>query len=509
MSRVSGVEHNALASGKPYAVLVLLQLHWFIRLRWMFAATGASLLLLERVLQPDARRPLELWMVVAGVAAVNVIWTLFSRLLRRRLERPEASERASVRSGQLFTSAQITIDLLLLTWILALTGGVENPMSLFYLFHMAISGLLLRTWQAMIQAVWAIGLYGAMALCQYQGAIPFYPFLPTLSSAGSLFQVPEFVGINVTITAFAIAGTVYFMDRIGKVLDRREARLIEMNTALQKSERAIRDLQRRRSRFMQTAAHQLKSPLAMVQTFANLIRDGLITDEESVRAACDKIVRRARDGIAQVSELLALARVQEADPRRHQESLASVTQIVEELCRKQAPVANEKSIDLTWDLPRDAELQVRVHAADLTDCLGNLIENAIKYTPDRGSVRVVARAGVDGHGHDSVIVSVEDTGMGIEEDVLLVPSGEEAQESLFDAFRRGRAALEAGIPGTGLGLSIVREVVEQAGGSIQVQSTPGQGSTFTISFPMATGPVTPGGAAHPARTSRIVVKREA
>ncbi|MCP4644931.1 MAG: HAMP domain-containing histidine kinase, partial [bacterium] len=192
---------------------------------------------------------------------------------------------------------------------------------------------------------WAVALYAAMCVGQSHGWLAYYPFLPHLGAAG-LHTVPQHVVMVVVVLALAVLGTLYFTDRIGKVLDQRENMLIRANAALEQSRQAIHDLQVRRSRFMQTAAHQLKSPLAMVQTLTNLIRDGIVTDEDGIRTTCDKIIRRSREGTTQVTELLALARVQEADPQRHRESHTDVAEVVTALCGKHEATANEKEIDL-------------------------------------------------------------------------------------------------------------------------------------------------------------------
>lgn len=508
---------NSATTGKPYALVVLLQLHWFIRLRWVFAAGTLSALGIESLLFPEVERPFQLLIAVLCVAGVNVVWLVVSRLFRQQFDNAVASQRETIRSGQLFASAQIAVDLLLLTWILSLTGGVENPMSLFYLFHVAIGALLLRTWQAAIQSAWAVVLYATMAVCQMSGVISYHQLLPALPQT-DLHAEPRFAMLVVGIVAMAVFCTLYFMDRIGKVLDQREEMLVRANAALEQSRQAIQDLQRRRSRFMQTAAHQLKSPLAMVQTLANLIRDDIVTAPKDIKATCDKIARRCRDGIHQVSELLALARVQEADPRRHQESLSDVGKVVTDLCEKHALVAREKQIEFVWQIPDCKDLVAFVDQVDLVDCVTNLIENAVKYTPDGGKVEVIVLCGsrtpkkdhlppprggtrcVD----DYVYVIVKDTGIGIEEKALRVEKGD-VRGSLFDAFRRGNSALTAGIPGTGLGLSIVREVVEQAGGYIHVYSRPGHGSTFTVSFPAECGG--PSEAVRDTRSSEIVIEK--
>ncbi len=506
--------------GQPYALLALLQVHWFVRLRWVFAGVTLGVLATERFLLPTVRRPWPLLAAVLGVAAINVVWTWISAHLRRQFRAP-AEQQAAIREGQLFVSAQIAVDLLLLTVILALTGGVENPMAVFYLFHVAISGLLLRTWQAAVQSVWAVLLYALMGVLQMTGFWPYWPFLPHLG-ATELHAQPHYVVIVVVVQALAVFGTLYFTDRIGKVLNQREDMLIRANAALEQSQLAIQDLQQRRSRFMQIAAHQLKSPLAMVQTLANLIRDGVVTDVTGIQNTCERIVRRSRDGIAQVCELLTLARVQEADPRRHAEGRSDVGAVVADLCRKHAPVAQERRMQFDCDLPTGASCLARVQAADLADCVGNLIDNAIKYTPDGGRVLVRVRCGRDAAPADGlpeppqrpaaprtvadyVYAIVQDTGMGLSEPILTRAGGTIPDGTIFDAFRRGNAALAAGIPGTGLGLSIVREIVEQAGGYIHVQSRPGQGSTFTVAFPALTaGPPV----VRDTRSSEIVVERD-
>ncbi len=479
----------SITAGKPYAVVVLLQLHWFLRLRWVFMGGALAALAVERFVLPDTRRPAALLVAVLAVGASNLVWTAVSGLLRRQLEAPGGEQRQAIRSGQFFAGAQIASDLLLLTWILSLTGGVESPMVLFYLFHAAISGLVLRTWQALAVSAWGAALFAAMALGQLAGLLPWYPLLPHLEPT-RLQGDADYVVLTTVTVALAIFGTMYFTDRIGRILDQREDMLIRLNAALVESRQAIQELQQRRSRFMQTAAHQLKSPLAMVQTLANLIRDGIVTDKAGILATCDKIVHRCRDGMSQVSELLALARVQEADPRRHSKARCDLAVVVTELYGRYLPVAREKGVELTWQCRTSQSMQVRVDPQDVADCVGNLVDNAVKYTPAGGHVRIVALRGQrrlpdrpdgDGRRQEFAFVVVRDTGMGIPE---LAASSATGAGSIFDAFRRGHAAVAAGIPGTGLGLSIVREVVEQAGGYLHAYSEPGRGSNFTVAFPV-------------------------
>jgi signal transduction histidine kinase len=225
-------------------------------------------------------------------------------------------------------------------------------------------------------------------------------------------------------------------------------------------------------------------------------------------AHCRKIVDRCREGTVQVSELLALARMQAADPARHGQLVADVGRTAQDVCERFRLLAEEKQIGLTCDVPQSDDLAARVDPTDLAHCVSNLVDNALKFTPGPGSVNVsvrrVGRGG--GPGEDFVAVTVKDTGVGIDAEDLAGPEGATGPGSVFDAFRRGNQALAGAIPGTGLGLSIVREVVEQAGGWIRVQSRVGQGSTFSVAFP-ARGSVSRGPAVRDTRSRQVIVDK--
>jgi signal transduction histidine kinase len=469
------------------ALVVLLRLHWFVRLRWIFFAVALAVFTAERFILPDNRQPrqrLELLATILAVAAINVVWSVLSRGMRKRSQQLGDAAEANVRSARLFANVQVAIDLILLTAILHFTGGVENPMAAFYLFHVAIGALLLTTSQAFLQCCLAILLYTGMALSELSGSLPHYALLPHLATL-DLYQQPEYVGLAIVVVACAILGVLYFTSRIALLLDQHEADLKRANTALSQSRQAIADLQARRARFMQTAAHQLKSPLAITQTLASLIRDGLVTDMAGIQSACAKIIRRCQDGMVQVSELLTLARVQDANPDRHRVSRTDARVIATELYNRFRPLAESKQIELTFWMPPTGDLTVRVDPRDLRDCISNLLDNAIKYTNGPGRVRLILTARRTTGQPPTLGIHVSDTGIGIDPKLLRADSL--GQEPVFEAFSRGPNAIAAGLPGTGLGLSIVREVVEQAGGRIWVMSRLGIGSSFTITLPLVDG----------------------
>jgi signal transduction histidine kinase len=507
---------------EPYrsgALMSLMQLHWFIRLRWVFVAVAAVALLIERY-GAAVQRPSALFMVLGALAAVNLVWLLASRTLLRQTQSGEAPDADAVHGALVFANAQVAVDLALLTVILRYTGGTENPMALCYLFHMAIGSLLLLRWQAILQGLWVVALYGILAAGECRGWItPHYDFLPAFGSSGLAAQ-PAYAAAAWAVVSCGVFGTLYFTLHIAGRLDEREAQLRQADEALQGSLTAIRELQDRRARFMQTAAHQLKAPLAVIQTLSGLIRDGVATGDQA-SATCATIASRCREGIEQVTELLTLARVQQADPAGHRQALTDVGQVVVEACQRYSPLAENKRIAVNCHVPPDVDLHAHVQRRDLFDCVDNLIDNAVKFTEGPGSITVtVARVREDQMPVDVrhrvmpsvtfVSISVTDTGMGIDTESLGGANGKFGRGGVFDAFRRGNNALAAGIPGTGLGLSIVREVVEQAGGHIHVRSQPGEGATFTVAFPARrpTSNDAKAGSAHSGRVALETNRRE-
>ncbi len=484
------LEFGSDEHSRASALVTMVRLHWFIRLRWLFLAGAVAVLAFERFAIPGTRRPMGLALVLGALGVVNLCWMLLSYVLLRQFQ-----DHVPLRCGrfcrvEILANAQVAIDLFLLTCILHFVGGVESPLAMFYLFHVAIVSLLLPWWEAVAHACWALLLYASLVISELQGWLtPHYDFLP--KHQPGLYDEPEYVIASLLVVACGIFGTLYFTLQIAQRLERRDAALRKANAALRQSQIAIQDLQRRRSRFMQTAAHQLKSPLAVIQTLTELIRCRIVPPE-AVPGTCEKIINRCQEGIAQVSELLTLARVQEADPARHAAAEADVREVVRQLCERFGPVAQKKDVDLSCKMPSSGELRVRVEPRDLADCLGNLIENAIKYTPGPGKVDVTVTTTTQPDGSGSVTIEVADTGIGISPNILKPQDGEEGHEAVFDAFRRGDNAIAAGIPGTGLGLSIVQEIVEQAGGRIRVKSRPNEGSSFSVTFPTCgTGPAEP------------------
>jgi signal transduction histidine kinase len=228
---------------------------------------------------------------------------------------------------------------------------------------------------------------------------------------------------------------------------------------------------RAREQFVTLASHELKTPLTSIKGVAQLIARRL-QQQPDPPPAIVRLVEQLQSEVERlqtlVADLLDVARIQQGRLALHVEQV-DLAELVRTVVAR-----FEIAPELT---PRH---QLRIEAADgivghwdparIDQVLTNLVSNALKYSPDGGDVRI----GI-GREPGSAVVAVSDPGIGI---------APEDQEHLFEPFTRSVAAREAA-RGSGLGLHIVAQIVERHGGTIQVASRLGAGSTFTIRLPLA------------------------
>ena len=231
----------------------------------------------------------------------------------------------------------------------------------------------------------------------------------------------------------------------------------------------MRRLETVRRDFVVNVSHELKTPLTAMKGFLEAVIEDSGMDEETRR----RFLVRASDNtdrmVAIVTDLLTLARVEAADGALKRERI-DLREICSEALAQAGGVAAVREISLQVDLPGEA-VTVAGDRTALTTAVMNLLDNAIKYSPRGGRVRmrVVAAAGKE------AVVDVEDNGPGI-------PSHE--TERIFERFYRVDKNRSRELGGTGLGLSIVRNVMLAHGGRVTVSSVLGEGSTFRLHIPL-------------------------
>lgn len=225
-----------------------------------------------------------------------------------------------------------------------------------------------------------------------------------------------------------------------------------------------------RSDFVANASHELKTPVAGIRLLSEAIRDASdVGDEKSLHMFIDRLDNEAERLQRLVIDLLDLSRLEEQQntdrtPRTDLHSTLTTSYLAHK------GEAEDKGIDLVLDdrsTPSD-NCYTGIEPSDASLIFDNLIENAIMYT-DEGSILV----SLESRAHETV-VTVKDTGIGI-------PQAD--QSRIFERFYRVNKARSREVGGTGLGLSLVRHAIERGNGSIEVDSTVGQGTEFTVHLP--------------------------
>jgi len=256
---------------------------------------------------------------------------------------------------------------------------------------------------------------------------------------------------------------------------RAEARMVRFQNRLVE---ANRDLTRRNQEiqsFYHTLSHELKTPLTAAREFVSIVLDGLAGPlEPKQRQYLTTALGSCEQLRLCIDDLLDATRL-ETGKLALDFKLASIEGLVSEAIKVIERKAEAKGIRLELEIePNLAPVALNEHR--ITQVLTNLLNNAIKYTPARGVIRVeVKESRVQ---PDMVEISLTDTGCGI---------AKEEQQRIFDRLyqvRHGDAATEQGI---GLGLYLCRELARLHGGTIRVDSAPGEGSTFTVTLPRTQG----------------------
>ncbi len=257
---------------------------------------------------------------------------------------------------------------------------------------------------------------------------------------------------------------VYFVKNI--------AELQRNNEQLQETNHKLRAIDKMKTDFISTVSHELRTPLTTVKAFVELIimnpgmpeqrREKLIT---TINAEADRLARL-------IADLLDSARIESGSLKWRMQDVC-IEDIVRHSVSSLEPLFESKGQRLTQSLGTAATV-LSGDRDRLIQAVTNLLSNAAKYTPAGGDIHVAVRLAYEPV--QQAVVEISDTGMGIPAEEI---------EMIFERFQRAGDQLTRMIEGSGLGLAITRQIVEYHGGRIWAASTPGKGSTFTFSLPLA------------------------
>jgi signal transduction histidine kinase len=271
-----------------------------------------------------------------------------------------------------------------------------------------------------------------------------------------------FVGLG----ALALPGSHAFREYSERLEDMVKERTRDAEEARARAEAA----NRAKSDFLANMSHELRTPLNSVIGFSEMLEDGIYgVLNEKQKEAVGNIAGSGRHLLSLINDILDLTKVEAGEMELELKSLA-----VRDVLASSMAIMNErafkKAITLTLEIDPGADIEMEADERKLKQILFNLISNAVKFTPDGGSVKIEAKK--DG---DLIEISVSDTGIGIRA---------EDMEKLFKPFTQVESGYTREYEGTGLGLALSRKLVALHRGRIWVESEYGKGSRFSFSMPI-------------------------
>jgi len=389
-----------------------------------------------------------------GIFNVGAFWA------SRQLRGQELSE-ASFHLLETIMHLTITVDLLFITVGLWFVGGPKSPFQSFYVLHLMLASVLLSRRAAFAHALSAYVQFSVLVLGQWFELIPVQFPEGAVNSASPLDG--RFVFTVLLVQALLMSLSVYLVTGLAKLLRAGEGRLQQANAQLTR-------LSAMRQGFLQITLHDLKAPVDAATMLLRNVLDGLcgpVTDKE--QEWLGKCQKRLNELVSLLYDFEVLAML-DSDAIEKQRGAVDINAVMTRVAEEYQDIARAHTHTLEFSIRNGVGtilgIERLIHAA-----VANLVTNAIKYTPDGGTVMLRAAR----HG-ESITIEVKDNGIGI---------AEEDRPRLFGEFvrlTRGKDRTR-NVPGSGLGLFIVKRVVDLHGGRVELDSAAGVGSIFRLVFP--------------------------
>ena len=454
----------------PEEETLVMRLSIFTNMRWV-AILGVIVVTLA------ARYAFDIGFPTLPVYIICVFMALYNLVLIRQVRGLKIlpADLVIPRVRQ-YTYIHIILDMFALIVLLHFTGGMENPFTFFFVFHIVLASIGLNYRVVYLLSTIAVAMVSLLFGLEGAGIIPHINLegfvLPTRYQQASRI-LAEIVALAVilyatTYVTTAVAGELRKRQR--QVVALRERLLTEKTGELEQASGEIGKLKEERDKFLRfigIAAHDLKAPLTAIQGYLWVMMGGFAGEiSEKQKNMLERSTHRITELLGLISDLLDIPRIETGQIVQEMKEV-SLRQVIKDSIDGQRNLAKEKGIKLKVEISEGLP-DITGSATRLQQVVTNLVNNAINYTP-KGTVTVRVQ-----EQDQDLLVEVMDTGIGIPP---------EDMSRLFEDFFRAR---NVDIKGTGLGLSISRRIVEAHGGRIWVESPcPGidGGSKFSFTLP--------------------------
>jgi len=459
----------------PEGAALLMRLRVFVKMRWLAILGIVIATLVASQIFHIGFPAFPVYITCACIALYNgvLLWQL-------RDLRPEGTG-SVVKRARIYGNIHIFLDLLALTVLLHFTGGIENPFIFYFVFHIILASIVLPYKVVYLLATSAVLLVTLLVSLEYSGVIPHINlegFIPLTQ-----YREPSYIVAVLASLATVLYATTYMASAISGELRKRQRQVVQLRERLlrqktkelEQSNREVAELEEERNRFLRflgIAAHDLKAPLAAIQSYIGVMLGGFSGEiTEKQRNMLERSSYRITQLLSLISDLLDIPRIETGQIVPEMKEI-SLRQVVRNCLGEQRSLAEEREVKLKAELPGTLP-KIRGSSPRLQQVINNLVNNAINYAP-KGTITLRVK-----EGDNDITVEVMDNGIGIPAEDL---------PRVFDDFFR---ASNVETTGTGLGLSIAKRIVEAHGGEIWVESPCSESNTgckFTFTLPKKRNP---------------------
>lgn len=410
-------------------------------------------------------------LAVAGQVAGMVPWSLSFHLLVVAKLFTNTLAWIALRTNRFALEVggvNVMMDVVVMTGAIYLTGGQLSPLFSIYVIEITVIALLTNLGTTIVIAVFALTLYSAMCLLTYWQVLPGHPEPVALTGALTM----PYTIVQLGYAAFVLGVPTFFTAAILRRLRVKEQ-------ALEQRRRELIEAGKQKSQFMANITHELRTPIHGICGLSDLVETGVYGPVTDKQVQAQQAIKRAARGLLHlIDSLLQLARA-DAGKLEFQPAEVDLNDLVPMVVASARAMVGTNPVELS--LVVDEKLPtITTDRGKLNQILVNLLSNAVKFTPDGGLVEVRARSVADG----KVAILVRDTGVGIAASDL---------PRIFDEFRQADGSTERSYGGAGLGLTLAKRLATLLGATIEVESEPGRGSTFTVTLPIQGPPRTSSG----------------